>query len=110
MNMETTIHFCGSLVRIAARVHEYAGNRATCVRLVDTADGSPFATLSVNVPEHSDKLPFGTFFLKDYSENAAIALQLKRQKFIIPAEPPVFAAAGFEIVEAHRLNPEWAGT
>jgi hypothetical protein len=51
------------------------GNMA--VRLMGD-DGSPFATLSVNLPE-SDTLPKDQFFVKDWSENEGLANQLLEQ-------------------------------
>lgn len=47
-------------------------NDALAVKLVNREDGSPIATLSVNV-EGSKRLPAGYFWAKTWAENAGVA-------------------------------------
>ena len=61
----------------------YSGGRLA-LRLIDTEDFCPFSTLTVYLPEHNHLLEEGEFFIKTWSENAAVigALRGKNTVFI----------------------------
>ena len=98
--MARTLSFHGETLTM--RVANYATG-ATAVILLD-ADGAPYATLSVALPESAD-LPHGTFYLKDYSENEAIAKAAIDAGLIEPANPFLYppVRSGFVTVSAYSL-------
>jgi len=55
----------------------YSGNN-TALRLVDTEDGTSFATITVNIPELSHLLEDDEFFVKTWSENGPIIEALRK--------------------------------
>ncbi|QHN71150.1 hypothetical protein [Mollivirus kamchatka] len=57
------------------QVGHYGTNGAMRVCLVSDT-GEPWAVLSVNVPGHSEHLPPGHFFAKNYSENRGLVEEL----------------------------------
>lgn len=76
-------------------------NGNTCIRLF--TEGSPFAILSVNLPE-SSALPPGVFYAKYWSENRGIVEQLEEQGIIERVEEIPFATSGFvKLIAAYRL-------
>ena len=52
-------------------------NDRLALRLIDTGHGHPFATLTVNIPEHNHLLGEGEFFIKTWSENAVVIEALR---------------------------------
>ena len=66
------------------------------------AEGEPYATLSVLLPE-SQHLPANAFFLKDYSENAAVAAAFVAAGLATPLDHPA-ARAGFVWVQPYQLT------
>jgi hypothetical protein len=71
------------------------GNTAV---VVQTEIGEPYAVLSVNVEE---KLPSGSFYLKDYAENAEIAAVVTALGIFEPME--ITTDVGWRTVEQWRL-------
>lgn len=57
---------------VTLRFAEY-GNGMTAIRLIDAEDGSPMAMLTVNLPNQTEALGEGEFYVKTWSENAEIA-------------------------------------
>jgi len=51
-------------------------NGATALQLVDTEDGSPVATASVNIAGESETLDSDEIFIKDWSENEGMLTAL----------------------------------
>ena len=78
----------------------YNGN--TCIQLF--TKGSPFSTLSVNLPE-SNTLPPGVFYAKYWSENHGIVEQLVGQGAIerVYGVPTTLSGFIIEIIAAYRL-------
>ena len=80
---------------------KYRNNNSMSVSLIDKEDGSPFATISVNLPE-SDNLSKDEFFVKDWSENKDIVQQLIKQKVIIPTGKS--ARSGYVNPKSYKLG------
>jgi hypothetical protein len=59
----------------------YSGG-GIALRLIDTEDGAPFATLTVNLPDYKYMLKEGEFFIKTWSENASLTKALKESNKI----------------------------
>ena len=53
------------------------------LRLVDVTDGTPFATLTVHVPDQHLLLKEGEFYVKTWSENAPVIEALRKSKGLI---------------------------
>jgi hypothetical protein len=66
------------------------------------AEGAPYAVLSVNIPGHSNLLDPNMFYLKDYSENKAIAAAFVEQCELYPT--PRTAMAGYVTVQAFAVR------
>ena len=54
----------------------YSGGELA-LRLIDTEDNTPFATLTVNLPDYKYMLKEGEFFIKTWSENASLTKALR---------------------------------
>jgi len=59
----------------------YSGG-ALALRLIDTNDYFPFATLTVNLPDYSHLLEKGEFFIKTWSENEPLIEALRKKDTI----------------------------
>ena len=57
-------------VECTVKFYEYDCNGRTAIKLVDSSDGTPVLTASVNLPD-SD-IPDGYVAIKDYSENEGV--------------------------------------
>lgn len=98
--MKRTLTYRGETLTL--RTAAYAnGNLA--VEAV-TREGEPYATLSVNMPPY-DALPEGVFFLKTWSENAAIAAAFIDSGLIERAALPM-RSSGFITADAYRFVEE----
>lgn len=80
-------------------------NGGTGMDLVDAEDGSPFARISVNLPETAG-LEYGEFYVKHWSENADVVAQLIEQGIIAPV-PGRYVASTQHVdgIKAYR----WTG-
>ena len=67
--LEGTVEFAGYECLAYETTYPSAAGGATAIYLVDTADGEPVATATVNVEGVSEKLPASEVLIKDYSEN-----------------------------------------
>jgi hypothetical protein len=54
----------------------YSGG-TLALRLIDTKDGAPFTTLTVNLPDYKYMLKEGEFFIKTWAENASLIKALR---------------------------------
>lgn len=98
--MTTMFDYNGELLRLVT--HRYSSNGSLAVTAM-TADGEPFATLSVNMPDASDSLPDDVFYLKTWSENAMVAAAAIAARVIerVPGIPTAYS--GFISADAYRL-------
>lgn len=97
------------LVRIETKT--YAGNGALAIELWEHPGDTepwdaPICKLSVNIPERVKDLPPNCFFLKDWSENAEIALAAKRSGWFRRREDVRPAECGWITAEAWELLEE----
>ena len=97
VNGETIANIDGEIVRLVPITY-VGGNPG--VRL-ETVDGQPYATLSVNLP--GETLPEGSFFLKDWSENRDLARALIAQGVIVIDETVDPVPSGHVMVRAFRI-------
>jgi hypothetical protein len=75
MIIDISIEGIGS-VKTELRKGTYSGDRIA-LRLISVDDQTPFATLTVNLPEHNHLLEEGEFFIKTWSENASVTSYLR---------------------------------
>lgn len=96
----TTITFTAFGAEVTARPEfaRYANGRLA-IKMVDAEDGSPWATLTVNMPD--DHLADGEVFIKDWAENEEMVLALIDAGWIEYTGREV--QAGFAIAKAVRL-------
>ena len=59
----------------------YSGDRIA-LRLISVDDQTPFATLTVDIPEHNYLLGEGEFFIKIWSENAPVIKALRGENTV----------------------------
>lgn len=97
MGLSATVMGERVLVTKSAYVHG-----GTAVMLID-GEGSPFCTVSVNLPE-SKALPEGAFYVKHWSENAPVVAALVDQGIIIPVEAPSVSSGLVDNIRAYRLK------
>ena len=83
---------------------EYASNGATAVLAVFSGS-LPYTRVSANI-EHAQTLPKGQFYLKDWSENVAIAKAMIDEKLIEPAEGTTPAYSGFIVAHAYQFTED----
>lgn len=85
---------------LRAIITKYSDNDALAVSLEGTDDGywSPYATLSVNLPEHAHMLEEDEFFVKLWSENEPLA-EL--------AELDIFTDTGKAVPTGFCIAPVW---
>jgi hypothetical protein len=76
MIIDISIEGIGS-VKTELRRGTYSGDRIA-LRLISVDDQTPFATLTVNLPEHNHLLGEGEFFIKTWSENASVISYLRK--------------------------------
>jgi hypothetical protein len=60
----------------------YRNNNRIAIQLMDTQDGQPVATATVNMVDYTNPVAQDEVFIKDYSENAGIAHALERAGII----------------------------
>lgn len=89
------------VVPLVFRTIQYE-NGNTGVEAVDAETGEPWAVLSVNPSPMQARPAPGSFYLKDWSENADLA-----QRFIklgvTEADPEQVLACGYEVAVLHRI-------
>lgn len=92
------------LCDLRASISKYSDNDALAVLIEGTDDGcwSPYATLSVNIPEHAHILDENEFFAKDWSENEPLAEHLLDTDVFTDTGKAV--PTGFVIAPVWRLN------
>jgi hypothetical protein len=83
---------------------EYASNSATAVLALLSAN-FPYTRVSANI-EHAPTLPKGQFYLKDWSDNVAIAKAMIDEKLIEPVEGTTPAYSGFIVAHAYQFTEE----
>jgi hypothetical protein len=90
---------------LVLQLHEYFNH--TLAVTAETADGEPYARLSVNLPESLD-LPKNAFYLKHYSENAPVARALLDSGLIEPLNPFLYpkVRTGFVEVAAYQFTED----
>jgi hypothetical protein len=98
-----TINLWGEDDEVHFEFDNYSNNDALAVELV-SADGEPYATVSVNVPG-SEQLPKDEFFLKDWSENEPLAKALVDMGAIIPTGKRT--SSGFIVAKSYKISPEY---
>lgn len=67
--LEGTVEFAGYECVAYETAYPSEAGGSTAIYLVDTADGDPVATATVNVEGVSENLPASQVLIKDYSEN-----------------------------------------
>ena len=89
---------------LRAIITKYSDNDALAVSLEGTDDGywSPYATLSVNLPEHAHMLEEDEFFVKLWSENSELVELLDITDVFTDTGKSVLH--GFEDVPVWKLN------
>lgn len=80
----------------------YISNGALAVRLVSAQDGEPIATLSANF-DGAEKLPSDCFYLKDWSENMNISVDVIDSGWIKPRDDLPSVKSGFIVADAFEL-------
>lgn len=83
---------------LIVKIGRYQSNGRMSVELV-AKDGSPYAHLSVNLP--NEPLEQGEFFMKDYAENVSLAEAAKKSGLFTPIGRT--AQAGYVTVSAWRF-------
>lgn len=104
--MNATINLFGDTYNVTLARSTYRIGQALNVTLTNSSDGSPFATVSVNLPPHSERLPNNVFYCKDWSENATIIPQLEAQGLIRHRTDIAPIATGFVLARAFELVSE----
>lgn len=69
---------------------------------LDTEDGFPYATLTVNMPEHS--LREGEAYIKDYSENEGMLNWMEKQELV--KEVLGYVKSGYVQIPRVKLDME----
>lgn len=82
------------------KTHYYDGNKA--IQLIDEEDGSPIATLTVNLPEYSSVLLEEEFFVKGWGENYQIIEDCRESGYFIDTGKRV--KTGFVTAEVWTLT------
>lgn len=82
---------------------KYHGNGRVAIQLVDTEDGSPVATATVNLP--NDPLDVGAVFVKSYAENEGMTDALCEAGIIKP-EVLSSVQSGHVSVSSFKLTEE----
>lgn len=101
--MKTVINLFGTEIECKVVETKYHnGNKAV---MLDSVDGGPVATISVNLPE-SSVLPKGMFYTKDWSENAQIVAQMVEQGLLIPAPELSPVNVGFVTAKVFSLKKD----
>lgn len=103
-NKNFKINFLGDEIDVYLETANYQNNDALAVQLIDAEDGSVFATVSVNLPESSE-LPPDEFYLKNWSENEEIAMELIKLGVIIPTGKS--ARSGYVVADSYKINPNF---
>ena len=80
--LEGTVEFAGYECVAYETTYPSEAGGATAIYLVDTADGEPVATATVNVEGVSENLPPSEVLIKDYSENEGMLGALIRAGLI----------------------------
>lgn len=70
--------------------------------MLQDSDGEPLATLSVNMPD-SKNLPTNCFYMKDWSENEALAEEARESKLFKPRPDLPSSVSGFVMADAYEL-------
>lgn len=83
---------------------EYASNGATAVVALYTAS-FPYTRVSANI-EHAPTLQRGHFYLRDWSENVAIAKAMIDEKLIEPVEGIWPVHSGYIVAHAYQFTKE----
>lgn len=77
MKIQLTVEGHGT-VDLLLRKGSYAGQKIALM-LIKEEDGTPFATITVNVPIQGHQLQPGEFFIKSWSENEAVINALRKK-------------------------------
>lgn len=101
-----TIQFLGRPRTLDVQFEQYGnGSRAVLLLEHDGEEaGEEFCTVSVNMPDASDLLPEEVFYVKDWSENAPVVEELKRQGYLELVREIPLAFSGFVQAYAYRWN------
>lgn len=95
--------FYGEEVELIPSFGQY-GNGRLAITFEDYNTGEPFGTATINLPEQH--LNDGEFFIKDWSENEALAQALIKQGWIKSTGREV--VSGFVIAKAFKANGKLA--
>lgn len=79
--MNFTYPYEGTVLKLETQVRKYVDTDALFIRIVDSEDGSPFATLTVNIPPYVPDE--GYIIVKTWGENEPITKYLLKQGFFI---------------------------
>lgn len=96
-----TSPFDKTVSEVVVKKGKYSNGR-TALELIDTEDGIPYATASVNLPDVL--LEEGEIFIKDYAENEGILNFLVQNNIVKRTEKGV--QSGFVWIPVCILNPE----
>ena len=83
------------------KLHKYADNKRTCIRLVDHKTREPIATASINLPKI--KMEEGEVAIKDLRENTGMMESLLRAGIVY--QPHRSVISGMEMYEICKLGP-----
>jgi hypothetical protein len=98
--MKITHNFMGQSYVLEPTLKRY-NNGQTCIQLIDTADGFPFATATVAV--ENDLLKEEEVAIKDYSENEGVLDTLLAHNIV--EEPHAFIQSGFVKIPICKKGP-----